>query len=77
MKRDPSKIKCGKCGEKPTTFNERWDAHTIQFCMDSTGAIEEDGELEPGDPTSVYALCNCGHEWKLKGISQIDQLRNN
>ena len=77
MKRDPSKIKCGECGKNPSVFNEHWDAHTIQFCMNSTGVIEEDGELNPGEPTSVYAACDCGHEWKLKGITQIDQLRNN
>lgn len=75
MKRDAKKISCPKCGEMPTTLDEKWDGHSIQFQMSRDGVIEADGELNPGDPTSVYALCNCGHEWKLKGVRQIDDLR--
>lgn len=75
MKRDPKKIRCPKCGSMPTTFDEHWDAHTIQFQMGRDGVIEEHGDLNPGDPTSVKALCDCGHKWKLKGVRQITDLR--
>jgi hypothetical protein len=59
----------------PATLDERWDGHSIQFQMSCDGVIDEDGELNPGDPTSVYAVCDCGHQWKLKGVRQIDDLR--
>lgn len=75
MKRDPKKIKCPKCGEMPTVLDERWNHHSIQFQLSRDGVVDDEGELNPGDPSEVYAMCDCGHEWKLRGVRQIDDLR--
>ena len=68
--------RCSKCNKPPSSYTELWNGHSIEFLVDENGLIEEDGNLEPGDPCCVFAECDCGHSWKLRGVSQITQLSN-
>ena len=66
--------RCPRCRKRPTTYTEIWDG-TIQFDVDEHGVPEEKGNLEWGKPCSVEAECKCGHAWKLRGVTQITELR--
>ncbi len=68
--------RCPKCGAKPTLYHEYWAGHAITFGTLESGAPEEDGNMESGYPTHVEAKCDCGHQWRLKGILQITDLHD-
>jgi hypothetical protein len=65
-------IKCPKCGNRPIRYVEFWKDHTISFETD--GITLEDPNCDPGDPYKVHAHCLCGHEWRLKKITQITEI---
>lgn len=69
------KVKCPKCrSTRPESYTEMWTDHGISFdAMD--GVPSEEGWMQEGNPSYVVAHCGCGHIWRLKGISQITELR--
>jgi hypothetical protein len=69
------KRKCPKCGSTPTSYLEMWTAHGIQFDADDQGVPDAEGYMVDGNPDYVQANCDCGHSWRLRGISQITELR--
>lgn len=70
------KILCPKCRSQADYLTEIWAGHGIEFHFDKNGEIEEKGNIEPGQPDHVLAKCSCCcHEWKLRGVTQITELR--
>ncbi len=69
-----SKIKCPKCKSDSLILIELWKGHSISWDQVGGWFIKPEGILEPGDPYSVEAKCICGHMWKIRGVSQIDQI---
>lgn len=68
--------KCPKCGGKqPDYYVELWTDHAVYFYADASGRPEKEGSLTEGEPHYVDAVCKCGHRWRLRGISQITELR--
>jgi len=67
------KRKCPKCKRLPTYYTEFFKDHSIGYFTDIDGEVygEQTVSMHPGDPYCVYAHCECGYKWKLKGISQI------
>lgn len=76
MARSHSKVKCPDCGGSPFCYSEV-SLQVHDFAADESG-IEETGELESSTIQYVIACCgSCKREWKLRGIRQIDDLREN
>jgi predicted nucleic-acid-binding Zn-ribbon protein len=74
MTRTHKDIKCPVCGNAPFEYQEI-SYQSQSFAADDSG-IDETGVLEPSNIKHVIACCGeCKHEWKLRGISQIDDLR--
>lgn len=69
-------IKCPKCRQAPTGYNEVWAGHWIQFEADTNGVPSATGELMDGASVGVNALCRCGHAWRLRGVTCVDEIRN-
>lgn len=69
-------IKCPKCYQSPTGYDEIWAGHWIQFGADASGAPSAKGELMEGQPVGVKAVCGCGHVWRLRGVTCVTDLRN-
>ena len=69
--------RCPKCGELPKGYRERWEGHAIIFEADHLGRPTERVEQTERDAkaVAVFALCSCGHEWRLRGVRQIIQLQ--
>ena len=68
------KIKCGKCNQKITLIREDW-LTSIEFEVGINGDVDRVGEINPDGPTKVFAVCDCGHQWKLRGVDSVDQLK--
>lgn len=67
--------KCPKCKGKIAEYMERMYGY-ISWDVNNDGQPTNDGIQNPGEPCGVWATCgDCGHIWKLKGIHQIDNLR--
>ena len=66
--------RCPKCKQAPVYYTELWKDTVIEFDI-VDGEISEQGICNPGQPYGVEALCRCGHKWKLKGVSQIGDIR--
>ena len=68
--------RCPRCRSLPCLYTEVWAGHSIEFEAQSDGRPEANGELiGVGDPEYVLATCRCGHQWKLRGVSQITGLK--
>lgn len=66
--------RCPKCKGAPSSYTEVWENY-LEFNA-VNGIPEEEGYLHPGHATSVKAHCSkCGHNWKLKMITQITELQ--
>jgi hypothetical protein len=66
--------KCPKCRSVNLQLSEQW-TYSISWDQDQAGLMSKTGDAEPGDPYCVEAKCkNCGHGWRLRGISQITDL---
>ena len=68
--------KCPKCKSTPESYTEMWTNHAINFDA-KCGVPDEIGYLSDGHPYCVYANCECGHSWRLRGVSQITDLKKN
>lgn len=67
-------MKCSKCRSKNLYFTELWKDHSIEF--DIVDGKLEGYSMEPGYPYKVEATCKeCGHSWRLRGITQITELK--
>lgn len=65
--------KCPKCGSIEILLIEIWVGHSIMYGQEADGTTYESGDLEPGGPERVDGKCEgCGHGWRLRGGSQID-----
>lgn len=75
MSQHPSKrrIRCPRCGMQPCYLIEVWTNHSIEFEYDQD-LIDREGILQEGEPKYVAARCECGHGWRLHGVSQITDL---
>jgi hypothetical protein len=52
-----------------------WNNFPLEFAV-TDGKIDEEGILGTGDPHHIIATCGeCDHNWRLRGVSQIDELR--
>lgn len=48
----------------------------MSFEASADGTPDPEGILCEGEPTGVViAECACGHSWRLRGVSQITDLR--
>lgn len=76
MKR--KKVKCPKCNSTPAFLVEYWRNHYIYFETDKkTGLWDgKDGICNPGEPDSVWGVCDCGKKWKLRNIKQIIEIEH-
>ena len=75
MKRDARKIRCPKCGSRPDHYREFYSKMGTEFDARSDGTPEPVGFHFEGLPRSVLAVCGQGHHWRLRGVSQITDLR--
>lgn len=68
------RIKCPSCKQQGVRLlREFGTVSQIFMVRDSWRDADGDiGEVSGGG--GVQACCRCGHEWKLKGVSQIDDL---
>jgi hypothetical protein len=67
--------KCPRCRKKPISYIELWK-NRLSFGVEDSGSPEDIGYLDSGYPYAVVADCSCGHQWKLRGIKQITEVRN-
>ncbi len=65
---------CPSCGRLPYQYVELWRGHSIVFTATAGGRPEAEGEMEPGDPYAVEAVCRCGRTWRVRGVLQISDL---
>jgi hypothetical protein len=70
-------IKCPKCRKTPKGYEEIWSAQRIEFDADSNGVPNATGFLMDGEPDFVKAVCSCGHSWRLRDVTCIDDIRDN
>ena len=71
-------IKCPKCKKRVNMFCEIWDGAQIEFTTSEDKYFKPVGHLQTGDPSAVIGNCsNCGHSWKLRGVTQITDLGPN
>lgn len=73
MTRKHIDIKCPKCNKNPDHYNEYWSGEIWQFDVNN-GVVNKSGYTTPADPIYVLAVCKCGNEWRVKGISQITDI---
>jgi hypothetical protein len=74
-KKVKSKLKCSKCKSIDLVLVELWKDATIEWEQFNGEFYRNDGNLEPGYPYALEARCKtCGHCWKVRGVSQIDQI---
>ena len=66
---------CPKCRGPIAYYTEVWNSFAIEF--EAVGGIpEKKGTTIIGDPAWVEATCSlCLHHWRLRGITQITELR--
>lgn len=67
--------RCPRCRNIPSVYVEMWSGHTIEFYADAYGCPEGEGYLREGEPSHVEARCRCGYRWRLRGVTQITELR--
>lgn len=68
------KIRCPKCGEPPSCFDEMWVDHGIRFDVDGDMRCAS-GDMFEGSPVRVIAECSgCRNRWALRGVTQITEL---
>jgi hypothetical protein len=68
--------KCPKCKSKNLQLIELW-THSITWDQteEAGGLTSTEGDLNPGDPYRVDALCKqCNYAWRLRGVTQITDL---
>lgn len=68
------RYRCRKCGQPPAAFIEVLECYTV-FDVGPDGVPEDDGINKEGDILRVEARCANRHRWRLRGISNIDRLR--
>jgi hypothetical protein len=59
----------------PDSYTELWEGHSIEFSVDALGNPEDNGVLVEGAPYAVEAICRCGHRWRLRGVTQITDIK--
>jgi hypothetical protein len=67
--------RCPKCGATAAYFNELWIDHAIVFDSDDGFYDGREGIIKEGRPYGVEAICQEGHTWRLRGITQITELK--
>jgi hypothetical protein len=67
--------RCPECHSIPIRYTEFWRNHSISFDARPDGGAEEIGVLNEGSPYCVLATCKCGNGWRLRGVTQITDLR--
>ncbi len=74
----PFRHKCKKCKSIITVYRELFGtvSGSIIFEKHSDKNILCATMHNPPEPNpiAVYAICACGHEWRLRGIRQIIEL---
>ncbi len=66
--------RCPRCRKPPVRYVEWWDGFTMSFDT-RAGVPESEGYKHDGYPSGkVVAECACGHEWRVRGVSQVTQL---
>ena len=68
-------VKCPKCKQSPLLFREIWTSFGIEFYVADDGTAELEGCKTDGVPDNVEAECNCGHCWRVRGVTQITELQ--
>jgi RNA polymerase subunit RPABC4/transcription elongation factor Spt4 len=69
-----SKVVCPKCKSNSLTLVEVWKDHTITWEQENGEFDRKKGNLEMGDAYRVEAKCECGHQWRIRGALQIDDI---
>ncbi len=70
----PKKIRCPKCKRPPIYYEEHMH-EVLTWDADMDGTPTRAGSNNPGEPMYVCAVCNCGYSWRVKGVTQIIELR--
>lgn len=70
------KRRCPKCGGKISHYTEHYDQAMV-FTADENGVAADEGIVcMPTGIVGVEATCEvCKHVWKVRGVSQIPELR--
>lgn len=70
------RYKCGKCGSFPSYFHEHiegTDVYEVEVHADGRVVLRACGmSVERGG--ALYARCDCGHYWRLRGVRNIDDI---
>jgi len=66
---------CPKCRSAPIAYTEMWTDHAISFGTYENGVPHKEGYLSSGRPVHIVAHCICGHDWRLRKVNQITDLR--
>lgn len=77
MKRKASTLKCPKCKRVGVTrFDEIWPVASSIIPFESINGelVAHDHNSPDVDPAAVVAICQCGHRWKLRGVTQITNI---
>jgi hypothetical protein len=66
-----TKVVCPKCGSRSLTLYELWKGHEIEWQQIGGVINRDEGVLNPGNPYAMEAKCKCGHQWRLRNVTQI------
>jgi hypothetical protein len=68
--------KCPDCGNEPISYHEILDGFSTTFDVSPrSGFLEVEGYHEMGFPVHVLAECDCGKTWRLRGVTQITEVK--
>lgn len=67
--------RCPKCRQPPIEYKELTTGAVV-WEVNAEGYPTEIIDEVQGDVEYVRALCSCGHEWRLRGIRQITDVRD-
>jgi hypothetical protein len=72
MRKTP--LLCPKCHKFPAFYRESIACYA-DFDVDADGWPSNEGIHGEGDYFKVEAYCSCGHTWRIKGATQITDVR--
>ena len=61
---------CPKCKARVVVLREFMET-VLEYNVSENGVIDE-GTQNPGLATGVWAICDNGHMWRLRGIIQVN-----
>ena len=72
--RNLTDIKCTQCKKNDvSTLTEILDGGSMEFLVED-GKVSNTGLLEHGSPRKVLVTGNRGHEWVLRGVTDVNDI---